>query len=238
MREADTSATARRFGAWAALAAAFFAVAYDIPQILQVAGVLRAPWDRVLIFVPSLALAPAFVLAMAGAHAATPGPLKAWSLGALALAILYAADVSLIYVVQLGAVIPGELGGYPDRAAFAACCGPGMPATAIDVLGYTYMSLATALLAPAFPGAGLRRALRWALITNGALAPVLIGQLAWPELIWLGAVWMATFPTAMILLALALRGAGGFAPSQTAEYRKVSSWRGAGTRGPGRKERA
>ena len=233
MSETDTSGASRCFGAWAALTAAFFAVAYDIPQVLQVAGVLRDPLDRVLIFVPSLALAPSFVLAMAGAHAATPAPLRAWSLGALALAILYAADVSMIYVVQLGAVIPGELGGHPERAAFAACCGRGMPATAIDLLGYTYMSIATALLAPAFPGAGLRRALRWALLANGALAPVLIGQLAWPGLIWLGAVWMATFPIAMILLAMGLSGQGGIASSQNREYRKVSSWRGAGTRGTG-----
>ncbi len=183
-------------------------MAYDIPQILQVAGLLRDPWDRVLIFIPSLALAPAFVLAMAGAHAATPRPLQVWSLGALALAILYAADVSLIYVVQLGAVIPGELRGHRALAAFAACCGQGMPATAIDLLGYTYMSIATALLAPAFQGAGLRRGLRWTLVVNGALAPVLIGQLAWPELIWVGAIWMATFPAAMVLLALALRRDG------------------------------
>jgi hypothetical protein len=41
-----------RFGAWAAVAAALAAVAYDIPLVLQVLGVLTDPWDRILIFAP------------------------------------------------------------------------------------------------------------------------------------------------------------------------------------------
>ena len=41
------------------------------------------------------------------------------------VAILYAADVSQVYVVQLGAVIPHDLAGAGDAAAFAACCTPG-----------------------------------------------------------------------------------------------------------------
>ncbi|HMO42994.1 MAG TPA: hypothetical protein PKB04_06665 [Phenylobacterium sp.] len=85
-----------------------------------------------------------------------------------------------------------------------ACCTPGMPATAVDLLGYTYMSLATLLLAPAFPG---RRWLQISLVANGLLAPALIGQLAWPDLIHVGALWLLTFPAAMVLLARALKHA-------------------------------
>jgi len=194
----------RWFGPVAAFAAAAFAVAYDIPQVLQVLGVLHDPWDRILIFAPSLALAPAYVLTAAAVHAAAAPALKVWSLAALALAILYAADVSQIYVVQLGAVIPSDLAGQHAISAFAACCGWHAPATAVDLLGYTYMSGSTALMAGACPGAG-GRGTRLALLANGALAPVLIGQLAWPWLIYGGAIWMATFPAAMILVGLQLK---------------------------------
>jgi hypothetical protein len=191
-----------RFGFWSAVGAAIASLAYGVPQLLQVAGVLGDPWDRILIFAPSLVLAPAFVLAVVAAHEVAAPDRRVFSLGALALAILYAADVSQVYVVQLGSVIPHDRAGQGAAVAFAACCNPGMPATAIDLLGYTYMSLSTLLLAPAFPGAGRRRWLRVALIANGALAPVLIGQLAWPALIYLGALWLITFPLSMILLAL------------------------------------
>jgi hypothetical protein len=191
-----------RFGFLAASAAAIASIAYAVPQLLQVAGVLHDPWDRILIFAPSLVLAPAFVLAVVAVHEGAAPDRRIFSLGALALAILYAADVSLVYVVQLGSVIPHDRAGQGAIVAFAACCKPGMPATAIDLLGYTYMSLSTLLLAPVFPGAGIRRWLRAALIANGALAPFLLGQLAWPALIYVGALWLVTFPASMILLAL------------------------------------
>lgn len=193
---------ALRLGFWAALAAATAAVGYDIPQVLQVLGLLTDPWDRILIFAPSLALAPAFVLAVAAAHAAAPPDRRVWSLAALALAILYAADVSQIYVVQLGAVIPLDRLGRGGETAFAACCAAKMPATMIDLLGYTYMSASTLLLAGAFPGGGRRRWLRWSLIANGLLGPLIFGQIVWPWLIYLASAWIVVFPTAMILLAL------------------------------------
>jgi hypothetical protein len=71
---------------------------------------------------------------------------------------------------------------------------------AIDLLGYTWMSLSTLLLAPAFPGSGLRQWLRVALVANGVMAIPVFGQLAWPWLLYAASPWIVTFPTAMILL--------------------------------------
>jgi hypothetical protein len=144
------------------------------------------------------------LLAVAAAHVRAPLDRRIWSLAALALAILYAADVSLVYVVQLGAVIPSDLRGRGGDVAFAACCAPRMPATMIDLLGYSYMSASTLLLAPAFPGGGVRRALRWTLVANGLLGPLILGQIVWPWLIYLASAWIVVFPAAMILLALEL----------------------------------
>ena len=62
-----------RFGFWAAIASFVFAVAYGIPQALQVAGILTFPYDEIWIFAPSLLLAPSFVLANAALYETTPG---------------------------------------------------------------------------------------------------------------------------------------------------------------------
>jgi hypothetical protein len=195
----------RQFGFAAAISAMVASLAYGVPQILQVAGVLVWPWDVILIFAPSLALAPLFVLAMAAVHVAADETRKVWSLGALSLAIMYAVLVSIVYIIQLGIVIPLGILGEAARVALFACCDRFQPLTAVDLLGYTLMSVSTLLAVPVFPGSGLRRAARLALLANGLLAPVLILQLAWPGLIYVGALWLVTFPLAMLLVGLLLR---------------------------------
>jgi hypothetical protein len=183
-----------KWGAWAAFWAA---VAYDVPQLLQVAGVLPDPLDRILIFAPSLALAPLFVIAISATlNSASPAQ-RQWRRASLGLAVLYAAMVSMVYVNQLGVVIPSDLAGHGRDVDLFACCGFRRPLTAIDLLGYTYMGLSLALLAPSYG----RGPLRTVLIANGLLAPVMILQLVWPELIWVGALWIPLFAVAMALLA-------------------------------------
>jgi hypothetical protein len=184
-------------GRSAALGAFWAALAYDVAQILQVAGVLPDPVDRILIFAPSLALAPLFAIAVAATlDGATPSQ-RPWRRAASCLALLYAAMASLVYVNQLGVVIPADLAGRGQDVALFACCGLRRPMTAVDLLGYTYMALSLALLAPTYA----RGALRMLLIANGLLAPSLILQLAWPALIWVGALWIPLFAAAMLLLA-------------------------------------
>jgi hypothetical protein len=191
---------ASRLGYWAAIAAVVTSAGYGIPQILQVAGLLPDPIDRILIFAPSLALAPCFVLALVAAYEGAPGPLRPARLAALALALLYAAFVSLVYVNQIGVIIPRDIAGTGRGFALFACCGFRQPMTAIDLLGYSYMSLATLFL-----GATYRGALRWALLLNGVLGLPVFLQLFWPALIWLASPWLIVFPVAMALLARAFR---------------------------------
>ncbi len=190
-----------RFGFWAAIAAFLASVGYDIPQLLQLAGVLVDPWDRILIFAPSLVLAPAFVLTMVAVHSAAPVVRQIWTLAALALAIMYAVLACIVYVTQLGVVIPHDLRGDGGRYALLACCGHGQFLTGVDLLGYTLMSASTLLAAPAFTGSTKLRAVRLWFVANGLLLPVLILQLVWPVLIYVGALWMITFPVSMIVLA-------------------------------------
>jgi hypothetical protein len=183
-----------RPGKTAAWGAALAAIAYGVPQVLQVAGLLPDPLDRILIFAPSLALAPLFAVAMALAWETGEGADRHWRAGAFALALLYAACVGTGYVIQLGVVIPRELAGGAPVPGFG-CCGFRQPLTAVDLLGYTWMSLATLMAAPGFRGAT-----RLALAANGLLAPLIFLQLWWPGLIWAASPWLILFPLAMFLM--------------------------------------
>lgn len=189
-----------RLGYWASLGAFWTSVGYGVPQVLQVFGLLPDPLDRILIFAPSLALAPCFVLAIAAAYQSAAPAVRGLRLWALAMATLYAAFVSIVYVNQLGVVIPRELAGTAQGYARLACCGFREPMTVIDLLGYTYMSLATLFLAATY-----ERALKWLLLANGVLGVPIFLQLFWPALIWAAAPWLIIFPAAMWLLARAFR---------------------------------
>ena len=199
---------AARFGFWAALVALTASVGYGVPQIMQVMGLLPDPLDRILIFAPSLVLAPAFVLAMAALHESAEPSRRIWSLAGLALSILYAGFVGVVYVTQLGVVIPRELQGAGAEVALLKCCSTGAFMTAVDLLGYTSMSLATLFAAPAIVGNGVNLWARGAFVANGLLAPFLIAQLAWPQLIYIGALWLITFPLSMLFLMLVFTRGG------------------------------
>ncbi len=187
-----------RPGVVAAWGACIASIGYGIPQLLQVAHLLPDPLDRVLIFASSLALAPLFVLALAGAYVHSHHHDRPWRMAALAMALLYAGSVSKVYAIQLGVVIPRELDA---MAAIrdTACCGFRQPLTAVDLLGYTWMSAACALLAPSFAGRT-----RWALAANGVLGIPIFLQLWWPALIWVASPWLVLFPLAMAWMAIAL----------------------------------
>jgi hypothetical protein len=199
---------ARRFGFWAALAACAASVGYGIPQLLQVAGLLPDPWDRILIFAPSLILAPLFVLAMAALHEAAPASRRVFSLSGLALATIYATLACIVYSTQLSVVIPADLHGGGEQVAFLACCQQHRFLTGVDLMGYTLMSLAMLVATPAITGTAGRAARIWFFV-NGALAPFLIAQVLWPFLIYVGAAWLITFPLAMALLAAWFRRDNG-----------------------------
>ena len=192
------SATAR-IGFWAALGACLAGSAYTVAQLLQVAGLLPDPLDRILIFAPSLVLAPAFVLTMCAVCDRAGQARRVYGLAALATAIMYAVLVSIVYVTQLGVVIPHDLNGTGTSVAYLACCGQGQFTTGLDLLGYTLMSISTLVAAPVFTGHAWTQ--RW-LVANGLLAPFLVAQLAWPALIVIGALWLITFPAAMAAAAL------------------------------------
>jgi hypothetical protein len=73
---------------------------------------------------------------------------------------------------------------------------------AVDILGYSLMSVATG-----FAGFALKEGsrTRWLLFANALLLPFLALQMFWHELIWIAALWAITFPGAMGGLAAMFR---------------------------------
>ena len=99
-----------RCGATASAAA----LAYDVVQILQVAGAVRFPADEILIYGTSLCIVVPFVLEMLAFHYLTRPELRFWSHAALIFTVVYAVFVTANYVVQLATVVPAKLSGSAD----------------------------------------------------------------------------------------------------------------------------
>jgi hypothetical protein len=87
---------------------------------------------------------------------------------------------------------------------------------AVDILGYSFMSVATLFAARVFTGAGLPRVVRWFLTANGLLLPFLVFQMYVHPLIWVAALWAVTSPGSTWALAVLFRRGGSRARALTA----------------------
>jgi hypothetical protein len=189
-------ANLKSIGSWAAVFSAGLGIAYSVPQILSAVNLIPHPQDLYWLFTPSLLLAPAFLVTMICLHYAADSAFKLLTAIGVAFAVLYAADVTIVYFTQLTMVLPAQLENEVnekqvllfDRRTFLM---------AIDCLGYFFMSLSTLFAAFAFRGEKNKWLYR-GLLYNGLLLPVLILAFFYPAFYYAGAVWMITFPLAMV----------------------------------------
>ena len=79
---------------------------------------------------------------------------------------------------------------------------------AVDILGYSFMSLSTLFAAFTLKGRGVERAARVFMIANGILIPFIGLQMYVHWLIWIAALWAVTFPGSTWCLALMFHRAG------------------------------
>jgi hypothetical protein len=198
-------------GYWLGVAAATATVAYDVVQILQVAGVLRFPADEILIYGTSICIVVPFVLEMVALHHLTPRAKQFWSHASLIFATVYAVFVTANYVVQLGTVIPAKLRGTVDAIRVLDQT-PHSLFWDYDAVGYIAMGIATLLAIPAFDTTGFERRVRWALIANTLVTPLIATVYFSPvfsdTLLFLGFPWAFTAPLFMLMIAIALRRRG------------------------------
>lgn len=213
---AEIPAAARAVGFWSAVLATVFSLAYDIGQIAEWLGLLGSqggpsssstPAGIAVLLTPSLFLGSSFLALMISVHQLAAADRKIWSQIAVAFATMYAVLISTVYYVQLTLVGPhlarGDVRGLEpflfkpfDSYLYA-----------VDILGYSFMSVATLFASRVFTGRGLERTARWFLTANGLLLPFLALQMYFHGLIWFAALWAVTFPGSTWTLALVFRRA-------------------------------
>jgi hypothetical protein len=214
MIDMETSPSTQAVGFWSAVLATVFSLTYVIGQLAEWAGWLGSaggpessstPLGILVLLTPSLFLGSTFLLLVVSIHQVTPPARRVWSLAAVAFATAYTALISINYYVQLTWVMPrlarGEVAGMEpflftpfDSFLYA-----------VDILGYSFMSVATLLAAMVFTGRGLERVVRWFLIANGLLLPFIALQMYVHGLIWIAALWAVTFPGSTWALAILFR---------------------------------
>jgi hypothetical protein len=201
-------------GFWSATSATVLSLTYVVGQIAEWLGWLGShggpessstPLGIAVLLTPSLFLGSAFVVLLVCVHQSTPTSGRVWSLAALAFGIAYLVLISMNYYVQLAWVMPrlarGETAGMEEFlfVPFDSFL------YAVDILGYSFMSVATLFLVPLYRERGLERAIRLLLLGNGLLLPFLALQMYYHPLIWVASLWAVTFPGATWALALWFR---------------------------------
>jgi hypothetical protein len=203
---------------WSAVLATVFSITYDVGQMAEWLGWFGSgggaenastPLGLIILLTPSLFLGAAFLVLMVSVHQLAPPERRVWSHAAVAFATVYTVLISINYFVQLTWVAPrlarGQTAGMEpflftpfDSFLYA-----------VDILGYSFMSVATLFAAKVFAGKGLERVARWFLIANGLLLPFIALQMYVHSLIWIAALWSVTFPGSTWSLAILFRRSRG-----------------------------
>jgi hypothetical protein len=198
-------------GYWFGLTACISAAAYSVVQILQIVGVLQFPVDEILIYGTSLCIVVPFILEMLAFHYLTTPDKQFWTHAALIFTIIYAVFVTANYVVQLATVIPAEVRGASDAIRILEQT-PHSLFWDYDAVGYISMGLASLLAVPAVDSIGFERWVRFSLVANAAVTPLISIVYFYPtfsiELLFLGFPWSITAPLFMLMLAIMLRRRG------------------------------
>jgi hypothetical protein len=203
-------------GFWSASLATAFSLAYVVGQLAEWLGWLGShggPESEstlvglVVLLTPSLLLGAAFLVLVVSVHQLASPDRKIWSHVAVAFGTAYTVLISLVYFVQLTFVAPRIAGGQTEDIEVFLFVPFDSFLYAVDILGYSFMSVATLFAAPVFTGRGLERVVRRFLIANGVLLPFIALQMYFHSLIWLAALWAVTFPGSTWSLAVLFRRA-------------------------------
>jgi hypothetical protein len=196
-----------RTGMSAAFAAALFALAYVAAQLFEWFGLLGSaggpnaastPLGLMILLLPSLLLGSAHLIMIAALHEAVSAERKVLSLSALGFATGYAVLTGLVYFVQLTFVAPRLAAGKVAGIELLLFVPYESFLFAVDLLGYSFMCLSCLLAGLALKDQADAATVRRWLVLTGLLAPALALQMAFPWLIWGGALWAITYPLASI----------------------------------------
>lgn len=211
------SRSTRAAGFWSAVLAAAFSIVYIVAQLAEWAGWLGSgggpessstPLGITILLTPSLLLAPSFLVLVVSVHQLADADKKVWSHAAVAFATAYMVLVSAVYYVQLSLVAPRMSQGRVEGIEPFLFVPFDSFLYAVDILGYSFMSLATLLAARVFSGGGIEARAKFWLTANGLLLPFLVLQMFFHPLIWAASLWAITFPASSWCLAVLFHRCG------------------------------
>ena len=211
VRATDARGAAAAVGYWSAVLATVCSLVYVLAQLAEWVGWLGSrggpeststPLGIAVLLTPSLLLGGAFLVLVVAIHEVTPPERRVWSQSALAFATAYAVLISTVYFVQLTLVAPRLASGRMEGLEPFRFVPFDSFLYAVDILGYSFMSVATLFAARVFRGEGVERVVRRFLTANGLLLPFLALQMYWHPLIWVASLWAVTFPGATWALAV------------------------------------
>lgn len=214
----------KSLGFWSAVLATGFSITYVVGQLAEWAGLLGSaggpesastPLGLVVLLTPSLLLGSSFLVLMVSIHQVALPERRVWSHAAVAFATAYAVLVSTVYFVQLTLITPRLAEGRLERIEPFLFVPFDSFLYAVDILGYSFMSVATLFASRVFVGGGLRRMVRLFLMANGLLLPFIALQMYVHSLIWVASFWAITFPGATWSLALLFKRARATAAANT-----------------------
>lgn len=221
MTASPISQSTRAVGFWSAVSATAFSLAYVAGQFAEWLGWLGSEGGPesastvtglVVLLTPSLFLGPSFLVLMVSLNQVAAPDRKVWGHAAVAFATAYAVLISMVYFVQLTLVAPRITQGRIEGIEAFLFEPFDSFLYAVDILGYSFMSVSTLFAARALNGGGVERVARFWLTANGLLLPFIALQLYFHPLIWLAALWAVTFPASTWSLALVFHRA----PASTA----------------------
>ncbi|HJU86028.1 MAG TPA: hypothetical protein VJ788_01500 [Gemmatimonadota bacterium] len=213
----DIPESTRALGYWSAVACTVLSLSYVVGQLAEWFGLLGSaggpessstPLGIVVLLTPSLFLGSAFLLLLVAIHQIAGPERRVWSHAALAFGTVYTALISINYYVQLAWVGPRLAEGRIEGMEPFLFVPFDSFLYAVDILGYSFMSVATLLASRVFPGEGVEKLARRLLVANGLLLPFLVLQMYVHALIWIAALWAITFPGSTWTLAVFFRRLG------------------------------
>lgn len=205
------SSSTKAVGFWSAVLATVFSIAYAVAQVAEWFGLMGSGGGAesasttlglYVLLTPSLLLGPSFLALIAAVHQLSSPDQKALSLAAFGFASIYAALISINYYVQLAWVAPRLAAGKTQGLEPFLFVPFDSFLYAVDILGYSFMSIATLFASRVFRGGGQQRLVRWFLVANGFILPFLVFQMYVHSLIWIAALWAVTFPGSTWTLAV------------------------------------
>jgi hypothetical protein len=186
-----TPISVSRIGFWSAVFATLFSIGYGITLIVMMISSLATAtetpvgWSGIESFVasfqpiqmlpliPSLLLAPTFIVLMVSIHYYAAPDKKIWSHLGIAFALIYAVMASINYITQLTVVRLSILNNETDGLAMFVMGNSHSIFWAL-VSAYAFMNLAMLFAAPVFDGGRLERSIRRLYFANGVSVVVTI----------------------------------------------------------------